>query len=84
MNPFADEYVTCAEEGCDEKIKNHAWGKIKASEWFQQQDGTVWCPKHIPEWVEEWRKRKAAEKEALARGETPVPHYGKPRRKRKK
>lgn len=51
---------TCAGDDCSATIKNHAWGRIKAEGWFQQKDGTVWCPTHVPEWVEAWRKRRDA------------------------
>lgn len=50
------EQVTCAEPGCTNTIKNHAWGKIK-SDWFFQKDGRSWCTQHIPDWVTEWRQR---------------------------
>lgn len=52
-------YTTCSGEGCEQKIADHAWGRIKAEGWFIQKDGNVWCPDHTPEWVEEWRARKA-------------------------
>lgn len=26
--------------------------------WFIQQNGSVWCPDHIPVWVAEWRQKK--------------------------
>lgn len=29
--------------------------------WFEQKDGTNWCPDHTPAWVQAWRARKAAE-----------------------
>lgn len=50
----------CAKEGCKNAYTPHRWGSTKAhgKGWFQQKDGTVWCPEHTPEWVEEWRARK--------------------------
>lgn len=51
-------YKKCAEEGCEEQLPNHAWGRIKAEGWFQQKNGDIWCPAHVPEWVEKWRKGK--------------------------
>lgn len=53
-------YKNCSYEGCENKLPNHAWGRIKAEGWFQQRDGNIWCPDHIPEWVEEWRKKRDA------------------------
>lgn len=47
--------VVCSHPGCDKKIRGHAWGHIKASDWFFQKDGQSWCPDHHPEWVAEWR-----------------------------
>lgn len=52
--------VSCADKHCNKTIKNHRWGKIKADQWFHQKDGTSWCPDHIPEWVTEWRAKRAA------------------------
>jgi len=51
-------YTTCSGEGCAERLADHAWGRIKADGWFQQKDGTIWCPEHIPDWVAEWRARR--------------------------
>ena len=48
----------CAHEGCEESIQNHKWARIKSGGWFQQFNGDVWCPNHIPEWVDEWRMKK--------------------------
>lgn len=50
----------CAEPGCERTYKSHRWGSIKTqgAGWFLQQDGTSWCPAHVPDWVEEWRARK--------------------------
>lgn len=53
--------VKCAEGGCPQEIKNNAWAKTKAhaAGWFFQREGAAYCPDHTPEWVEEWRKKKA-------------------------
>ena len=51
--------IVCTEESCAHSVKNHAWGQIKASDWFFQRDGTAYCPDHIPSWVAEWKARKA-------------------------
>lgn len=48
----------CSFPECDSRIKDHAWGHIKASDWFFQKNGDSWCPEHIPEWVEGWRARQ--------------------------
>lgn len=50
--------IECAEPGCTESIRDHSWGKIKATGWFFQQDGTAWCPKHVPDWVASWRANR--------------------------
>lgn len=41
------------------------WDTIKAGDagWFFMKDGTTYCPEHVPDWVEGWRKRKQAEKD---------------------
>lgn len=49
---------TCQHDGCERSIKDHRWGKTKADGWFQQRDGILWCPEHVPEWVAGWRKRR--------------------------
>lgn len=54
------KWTLCSEPNCDNKFKNHAWGQIKADDWFHQKNGDHWCPEHIPEWVEEWRAKRAA------------------------
>ena len=48
----------CSDPECDATIPDHAWGHIKADGWFQQRDERIWCPKHIPEWVDKWRANK--------------------------
>ena len=55
------EEIPCSDEECTETVRNHYWGRVKSG-WFFQKDGSAWCPAHIPEWVAEWRARKAAEK----------------------
>lgn len=63
----ADEWLLCSEDGCEAKIKNHAWGKIKAEGWLQLRTGPAYCPDHLPEWYEEWAMRKADERKATIR-----------------
>ena len=58
-----DGYVYCDVPGCTNRIKDHAWGHIKAPDWFFSKEGPVSCPDHIPWWVEEWRAKKKKEKE---------------------
>ena len=55
----------CAHEGCEESVNNHYHARAAAHEagWFQQKDGTFWCPEHVPEWVADWRARKKSESE---------------------
>lgn len=50
--------IQCDHDGCTETIPNHAWGQIKASDWFFTQAGKAYCPKHIPPWVAKWRERR--------------------------
>lgn len=52
------EWVYCDEPGCENRRKNHAWGAIKAEDWFNQRNGKTWCPEHHPEWVADWRARR--------------------------
>lgn len=60
-----DGFARCKADGCEAKVKNHKWGKIHAVQdgWFFGQhpsaDPPIWCPDHLPEWVESWRARKA-------------------------
>jgi len=49
--------IRCIEPGCHAEIQDNYWSKVKSG-WFQTRDGRSWCPVHIPEWVEEWRKNK--------------------------
>lgn len=38
------------------------WDAIRAAEsgWFEQKDGTLYCPEHVPDWVEPWRASRLA------------------------
>lgn len=59
-------FVTCAQEGCENKHPNHYWGNVKAHDegWFaSRQEHKSWCPEHVPEWVPEWRARQQAKKD---------------------
>lgn len=52
-------YITCSHEGCDEKVANHHWGKVKAVGWFfGRMDDKSYCPKHLPDWVATWRLKQ--------------------------
>lgn len=50
--------LRCSHPDCPRSVKNHRWGITKASDWFFGKDGKQYCPDHIPDWVEAWRKRK--------------------------
>jgi hypothetical protein len=50
--------IECSEPDCPRWIKSHAWGKIKAEDWFFEKNGKCWCPDHHPAWVAEWRARQ--------------------------
>lgn len=54
----------CSQEGCEEVVpkatatkRTSSWDLLRATQagWFTQKDGQVWCPKHVPDWVEGWR-----------------------------
>lgn len=49
--------ITCSAHDCENKVKNHYWGKVKAEHWFFQKDGTAFCPDHVPAWVVVWRDK---------------------------
>lgn len=51
---------TCSHPDCNQEFKDHAWGHIHAHNqgWFEQKNGDVWCPNHIPDWVAKWRAKK--------------------------
>ena len=53
----------CAYPSCKAKTETHHWAKIKANEqgWFFEREGPIWCPKHNPPWVAEWRASKATQ-----------------------
>lgn len=53
------ERVKCAHPDCEKRIGNNKFAKIRAGVagwYFSRKDGTIFCPKHVPEWVKEWRK----------------------------
>jgi hypothetical protein len=54
------EWEVCDKPLCEEKIKNHRWGRTKAEGWFFEKTGEAWCPLHHPEWVADWRARQKA------------------------
>lgn len=59
------EWITCSEPGCEVKIKNHYWGRVKSNGWFHQKSGESWCPAHVPDWVEAWRAKSARPSSAV-------------------
>lgn len=44
-------------EGCDLTTETDHWTAVKrqAEGWFFRKDGRIYCPNHVPEWVEGWR-----------------------------
>lgn len=52
------EWFVCDHPGCEVKIKNHYWGRVKAEGWFFQKTGEGFCPEHVPPWVLDWRKTR--------------------------
>lgn len=51
-------YVHCVGPDCTATIPNHRWGKTKAVGWFFSKDDKTYCPEHVPEWVEDWRRKR--------------------------
>lgn len=53
----------CSHEVCTDSYTPHHWGAKRAQSlgWFLQKNGDAWCPKHIPDWVVEWRRRNQKE-----------------------
>lgn len=52
------------QEACGRSFRNtgrHAKIRARDDGWFEQRDGTWWCPDHIPDWVASWQARKAAQ-----------------------
>lgn len=51
----------CAFITCICSFPDHRWGAIRAFNegWFVEKNGTAWCPDHVPEWVADWRARRA-------------------------
>lgn len=52
---------SCAKEECPKFFQNHEWGNKQAQRegWFMQRNGDAWCPDHNPDWVAEWRAKRA-------------------------
>jgi hypothetical protein len=50
----------CKEKSCQEFFNSSRFDAIRAKEagWFEQKNGDVWCPAHIPDWVAGWRASK--------------------------
>lgn len=51
--------MTC--DVCGRTHKNDRWNRIRAHDlgWFEQKNGTVYCPAHVPAWVADWRARRS-------------------------
>lgn len=67
FNPFGDDIEhptkTCHEEGCPAGFRDTGrWApeRRSGSGWFHQRNGWSYCPDHTPDWVAEWREKKAA------------------------
>lgn len=62
--PHSVQPKKCSKKSCTNTYTPHHWGTKQAGRegWFMQRNGVAWCPKHIPDWVAEWRKKKAEEK----------------------
>lgn len=65
LQTFPVAKAHCSERECDATHEDHRWGRTKAHSegWFYQKDGTIWCPTHVPDWVNAWRARQKAKKE---------------------
>jgi len=46
----------CSNPDCEETIPSNKFSHIKSG-WFFQKNGDSWCPEHIPDWYEEWKKK---------------------------
>lgn len=61
-------WIRCAEPGCPNERPDHQWHYKSHPGWFSQKysednpDPKSWCPEHTPEWVAEWRAKRAAQK----------------------
>lgn len=45
--------------GCDNMVRDHYWGRVKATGWFFSRDDKIaFCPEHVPEHIYVWRKLK--------------------------
>ncbi len=54
-----EQYILCSQEGCNKKIKNHRWVRVQAEGWhFPRTIDTARCPAHVPEWLDEWKKKQ--------------------------
>lgn len=51
-------------EDCDRTRPSHRWASVRAQDagWFTMRDGRTFCPEHVPEWVEQWRRTRLGPK----------------------
>lgn len=49
--------LTCSVAECEAVTPGDKWSTIKSG-WFFMKDGTRYCTKHIPDWVEAWRAKE--------------------------
>jgi hypothetical protein len=54
----------CSKEECQKSYIRDHWGTKQANRegWFLQRNGDAWCPDHNPDWVAEWRAKRAEKK----------------------
>jgi hypothetical protein len=69
--------VQCRHKGCKEETDSSRFGRIRATAagWFFQKNGDCWCPRHVPEWVVEWRERQADIPKGLRRTDVKLEFY---------
>lgn len=53
--------IICDGEGCQKRINNNSWTRIK-SNWFFTKEGKTYCPDCTPEWVQHWRNQRKAKR----------------------
>jgi hypothetical protein len=54
--------ITCVEPDCGATVPDHYWGKVRAEGWLFLKDGRAYCPAHLPDWINPWRRRNETRK----------------------
>lgn len=56
--PDATQCCVCKTPVRADRQHPSKWEKVRAhyAGWFFQNDGTTFCPAHVPDWVESWRE----------------------------